>query len=216
MSIHNPAQSFTPASGVTMSAVPFPGEFAPHGHRLADGLREADPGLDWYLIRSATRRELTAEEGLVEAGFAVYLPVMTVKRRLGRRKVRINRALFPGYMFVGLGDGQGLYGVEAVEAVHAVVRFSRERDPQRLRFPLIQTILAQQLEGAFDRTRKDRRKDPERGEPIDIIAGQFKGFPAEFVLRRPDDRIELLLTMFGRKTKLVLDPEKVAGLDDCE
>jgi transcription antitermination factor NusG len=190
----------------------FPGEQpASAGHELTKGVQPTDAALEWRLVRTATRREERAVEALVEAGFAVYLPRLIRWRRapLGRRK-RAPGPLFDGYLFVGFTERQAFAECEAVEAVHAVVRFSRHIPPTPLPFGIIAGILAKEEAGEFDRTRRNKADDPTPGTPVAITGGPFQGFPATFVQRRADERIEVLFSLFGRASPLVLAEAEVA------
>lgn len=204
--------------------LPWPGEGPePSGHaltRLEDeddadnprrisGVRRADAGLSWYLLRSATRQERRAEAGLIEAGLAVYVPRLTRWHRIRRDRFRIEQPLFGGYLFVGLGPGQSLYGIEDIDGVHAPVRFARDAAPRALNFAAITGLVDQELTGAFDRTRRDRSKDPAPGTAVRLVGGRFRGFDATFVERRDDERIQLMFHLFGRASPLVVDPEDV-------
>lgn len=189
----------------------FPGEHpAPTGHELTKGVQSEDAGLEWRLVRTATRREERAVEALVEAGFAVYLPRMIRWKRaaLGRRK-RVPAPLFHGYLFVGFTERQSFKECEAIDAVHAVVRFSRHIAPTPLPFGIIAGILASEAAGEFDRTRRNKTDDPEPGAAVEITGGPFQGFPATFVQRRSDERIEVLFSLFGRAAPLVLEENEV-------
>ncbi len=208
----------------------------PCGRRLVADSRPTDHQLTWYALRSATRREMDAEEGLVDAGFVVYLPRLIRWRRTSRIKVRIEAPLFGGYLFVGLSPAQDLADVMEIPGVHQVVKAIADADPVPVPFerqqhaprselmeamsqlddpePLtLSEILRLEVAGEFDKTRRDRRKDPPPGTHVEIIAGRFKGFQADFVHRRDDERIEVMFTLFGRSNPLVLKPEEVGGLD---
>jgi transcriptional antiterminator RfaH len=188
---------------------PFPGEWPSRsGYSLVAERRTDDADLSWYVIRTATRRERAAEAALIEAGFAVYVPKLTRWRRTSRGKNRIDQALFPGYGFVGVGPDQGLCEVTGADGVHAVVRFGAEIDPVPVSFASIALTLAAELGGAFDVTRKVK-PDPEPGSRVHIIHGKFQTFGAEFVRRLPDQRIQVLLEMFGRKTPMKLKAAEV-------
>lgn len=180
-------------------------------------LRREDWGLDWYLLRAATRQEPKAERSLIEAGLAVYLPRIIYWRRTGPKKIRHERSMFGGYLFAGLDPrDQALILAEEAEGVHAVVRFSRMSNPRPLSFAMIHTLLTQEVAGEFDRTRDAHRNDPAKGDPVEIVGGKFRGFPASFVGRRDDDRVELLMHMFGRETRFVVDERNVRGLGSGE
>lgn len=205
----------TPTNDIEAQA--WPGEDQPgRGHRLQDVVFEADEALEWFVLRTATRREVVVEESLLEAGFTVYAPRMArYDRRLGRR-IRIERPLVPGYMFIGLPDAGYLDDVLEMEGIHNVLRvFDGSGRPVAVRFEEIWPILQQDLHGEFDRTRRSK-EDPDPGAQVTITAGQFRGFPAQFVKRRPDQRIEVLIQMFGRLSSLVVRPGDIEELADDE
>lgn len=173
------------------------------GHKLTEGLKDGDRQRSWYLVRSATRQEKRAENGLVEAGMAVYVPRFARWRRHAGRKERVERPLFDGYFFAGLGAGQSLYQLDNIDGVHCVVRFSAVAEPRPLRFAVIDKILSAELAGEFDET-GGAVKLPSEGEEVQIVGGQFKGFPARFVRLRSQERVEVLFQLFGRWSPLVL------------
>lgn len=202
--------------------MPFPGEAELSGHRLQDEVRPIDEHLEWYLVRTASSREQAAEDALVASGFAVYLPMMARwQRGLSRERRRVERPLFGSLMFVGMLPTQSMYLVEAIEAVHAVVRFGADRNPLTVPFGpprpgagCIRDILERERAGDFDKTRRDKRKDPARGAGVQIVGGPFTGFSATFVERREDERIEVLFSLFGRTSPLVLEQDQVAGMGE--
>jgi len=161
-------------------------------------------------MRAATARPFNAEDGLVEAGVVVYLPRLVRWRRPDEKK-RVERPLFGDYLFAGLKAAQSLYDLEAVDGVHAVVRRGPDRQPQPVLFSDIVKVMARELAGEFDITRKIR-KVPDQGDPVEITGGAFQGWPAKFVGLREDDRIEVLFGMFGRWTALVLPAADVRAL----
>jgi len=180
------------------------------GHKLTDGLLTGDHALTWYVLRSATRQEKRAEACLIDAGIAVYVPRLCRWTSGGKDRVKVERPLFDGYLFAGLAPEHTLYGAEEVEGVYGAVRFSREVSPRPVPFGQIHRVLKAELAGEFDKTSKIR-KLPQPGERVAIIAGQFQGFPAEFVRLRADERIEILFQMFGRWSPLSLKAAEVSG-----
>jgi transcription antitermination factor NusG len=192
-------------------------EFQGVGHKLTDGVRAEDLRRDWYVVRAATRQEKRAEAGLVEAGMAVYVPRLARWQGCGKDRVRVERPLFDGYLFAGLGARHGLYDLTRIDAVHGVVRFSAEAHPRPLAYSQVAVILRQEMAGKFDKTLKIRPLPP-AGAPVQITGGQFQGFSATFVQMRTDERVEVLFQMFGGKSTLVLGRDQVRGLgqDDDE
>lgn len=200
-----------------MSAEPiwrtFPGEVKPaKGHKLADRITDSDHARLWYLLRSVTRQEFVAEAALIDAGFPVYLPRRTVWKRLGaeRKGERVERPLCPGYLFAGLAEAEDLATVEALDGVHAAIRFIKGRVPVPVPLLAFQDMLNGEIAGEHDMTRPTRRNDPPEGAEVQIVGGKFMGWPAKFVERREDDRIKLLFKMLGKWSPLVVDEDEVA------
>jgi transcriptional antiterminator RfaH len=192
---------------------PWPGENADKtGHALAAkpddddklgrrtyAVRPGDENLAWYIARAATMQEKRAEANLIEAGYAVYVPRLVFWRRLSRIRKRAERALFQGYFFVGLNAKQAIGEMIELDGVHNVIRIGGV--PREVAFPAIEALVRQEVGGEFDKTRRDKRKDPEPGTAVKIIGGKFMGFSAYFCERRDDERIALMLEMFGKMSQ---------------
>lgn len=133
----------------------------------------------WYAVRSATRMELKALHGLTEQGFAVFYPCETVQRRLGGADERVNRPLFPGYMFV-LCEPENFRQILDVEGVHQFLRFGTGEKLQPFPFPLavIIGLQAQERAGEFDRTRKSPPPayKPRKGDKVQVTAGHWQAY----------------------------------------
>lgn len=179
------------------------------GHKLTGGVQPGDEALTWYVVRAATRQEDRAEENLIDQGFVVYVPRMTRWVRGGRTKRRVAQSLFGGYMFVGLNDGQTPGDLPDIDGVHAVVRFSTERDPVSVPFRPVSAILGAEMGGLFDRTVVVARPQPRPGDVVQITGGKFTGFAAQVVRLEKDKRIRLLFEIFGRASEMT---EKLANV----
>lgn len=198
---------------MTLARLAFPGEGpSKSGRKLTDEILPSDEALQWLVVRTASRRERDAEAGLIEAGFVVYVPRLIRWQRTSRDRKRVEQPLFVGYLFAGLQPWQSVMALEAVERVHGVVRFGPERAPADVAYSEVRKFLKLERSGKFDKTRK--RKDPEPGAPIGIVAGPFEGHVVSFLGRRSDERIEVLRAMFGRQTVLVLNEEDVDGMGE--
>lgn len=198
---------------VRATILAFPGEtITPRGRRVTEAPHPTDPYLDWYVARAATRQEKRAEESLIDAGFAVYLPrlVRYGRDKAGRRK-RIVQPLIPGYLFVGLpGDGAVHAALDA-DGVHDLARNVHDRSPAPVLFEDVRGLVERELEGEFDRTRR-QKEPPTRGDAVTVDAGKFQGWPAQMVELIPKERVKLLMQMFGRWTEVELKREQVAEL----
>lgn len=199
------------------SFLTFPGEEAEAtaGHRLIDLVTDLDRVLEWFAFRIGAGQDTRAEKALLEAGFTVYAPRMVYYDRIRGRRVRRERPLLPGYVFVGMAPGAGASALEG-DFILDVVRAPGSGRPAPIAFAELEVILLQDRAGEFDRTRRRKGHDPEAGTPVEITGGTFTGFPAKFVMRRPDDRIEVMFMLFGRESPLVLDENEVGGLSHPE
>jgi len=85
----------------------------------------------WYLVMSQPGRELYATHNLLAGGYSAWLPLCSVVVRHARKASLKRAPLFPGYLFVGLSDGQAFAPVLATFGVAAVVRAGIEPLPVR-------------------------------------------------------------------------------------
>lgn len=184
----------------------FPGEGPKSrvGHSLAAGVEAGDPELSWYIARVTARREARAEEGLIEAGFVVYTPCMTVWRKHGRKRSQVQQALFDGYLFVGVADDQTLAAVTKVEGVHNLPRFS-ERGPRAVSYAKMVKLLRAELAGGFDQTRRQAAPVLGHGDWVRVAGGPFSGFPAKVLKLSAKGRVRVLVTLFGRSSRITVD-----------
>lgn len=160
------------------NVVPFPSLGAP----MADETEAA-----WYVIRSATRRERTAQEALTDRKIAVYMPLGARWGRLRDRKLVISYPLFPGYMFVRCSPRQFRRVLET-DGVHDFLCVLNEADepvPLAVADALVDRIRDEEERGLFDDTRptKLERARAERiqrgyrkGERVVVLKGVYAGF----------------------------------------
>lgn len=171
--------------------------------------------MTWYVIRSATRREKTAEASLRELGFEVYLPCEIRWANQGHQRVEKQSPLFVGYLFARRPTGtawtaEDLDDAKGGEAVHKVLFYERMEAGQSvivslIRPKLIDAIREAEAEGKFNRTLKDRPRpkgqNPYKvGDKAKVIDGPFAGFVAQVVQLNGADRAKLLVNIFGRMT----------------
>jgi transcription antitermination factor NusG len=166
--------------------------------------RPDDAGLDWYLLRTSTMREGTAEASLVEAGYVAYLPRLARWRQICARKERVERPLIPGYMFGAVARDAVPTVLCQLEGVSAVVRLDPDRAATPAPFAQIWTLLQLERMGTFDATRSKPRRELVKGDVVRIMEGEFAGQLAEFTRMRGRDRANVLIQALGRRQKLDL------------
>lgn len=149
----------------------------------------------WYLIQCKPREDGRALENLERQRFQCYRPVQCVERRRGGRKVRIEEALFPGYLFVRLDSlTDNWYPIRSTRGVHRIVRFNEHPLP-----------VADEIIDAI----RSRSAHPDRvahqfrpGGGVRITHGPFSQLEAIFVTYDGDQRVILLLNILQSDQQL--------------
>ena len=164
---------------------------------------EVVPVSSWYVVRTATRREDTALEGLQAAGLTVWLPMEVRWGHRFRAPMRepMRRPLFPGYLFV-LCPASDLAAVWEVDGVHAVVSIETADGPRPMAVPVdvMLALQSEEREGLFDYTRTVRPVyRPKKGEKVRVMAGTYMNFLAKVLATPRGQRAHLMIEgPFGR------------------
>lgn len=170
--------------------------------------------LRWFCVRTATRREFDAVEGLKElrqehafqADF--YLPCETrwgPYKRDGKTREPKQRPLLAGYLFVHMAPGLVRLTEDAF-GVHKVLDHAREdgrRIPTQIPARFIDKLREAEDAGKFDRTRgKSRAKDVERTAWKKL---------ADLASMTEEERLRSLASFLGLKVEPEAEPEPDYG-----
>lgn len=181
---------------------------------------ESEPIARWFVVRTKPHAEKRAREALREMGFEVYLPVEVRRCRHARVTRRTERALIPGYLFVELISGPG---GEDFTSVNELLRRIGARaaddgsaflcgaggDPLPVSVYEVMAFRQAEAAGEFDHTRPKEKVQLEVGTLVKIVGGPFQGYVGRIAKAKPNERWELLVTMFGRETPLTQDEGKL-------
>jgi transcriptional antiterminator RfaH len=156
----------------------------------------------WYLTRSATRMEARALASLAEAGFDAYCPMIVRWDRVGRRDQRVMREypLFPGYLFVWLGDGQHA-DVESADGVSGFVRYtdaSGARWPRAVPLTMLDELRRIVASGEHDEPDPNTPPAMEIGERVLVTDGPYKGYFGQIRALPGPKRVQLMLEAVTR------------------
>src|SRR5690606_37888470 len=160
-------------------------------------------------------------DALKPEGGRVYAPMEKFRPRNHWRPR--TRPLFPGYVFAELPNDTALDIARANHAVREVM--CRDGRPVRIPALIIGSLVLLEANGAFDTTdrktgsgsRSKRRGHRGRAEPLSrwkngqrvkIEDGPFAGWIAT-ITRDKGDRIDALISFFGRETAVELDEEMI-------
>lgn len=92
-------------------------------------LNTAPTATTWYVARSQPRMEWEAMRGLERAGYRAWFPHCWRQTRHARKTSDVRRPVFPGYVFLGLREGMGLFEASTTRFVHDIVTFNDEPVP---------------------------------------------------------------------------------------
>lgn len=178
----------------------------------AEGPAEAFGVQHWYAIRTATRRERTAHDAVVEKGFTAFLPMETRWRQTPLVREIVQYPLLPGYVFV-LSSEDALAAVLGLDGVHGIVMCTTaDAEPMPMPFPL-KVIIGLQIEeraGVYDRTRKQKAPyRPKKGEAVKITAGTWMGLVAKVLNTPRGQRVHVMIEAFGQRKGMTVDLKHV-------
>lgn len=188
----------------------------------------APEGLDltkpWFLVYTAPRMELKAEEGLLKAGCQVFLPKLHRVIRFQRREITHDLATFPRYIFASgvptmrrdsylVGpDGKSVVTINGrpltdIREIDGVQDILRSRDgfaivPRRA----IEAVICFQNDQKLPRIEQPGEEPRFAvGEPVRIIAGPFMGFQATVVEQIGLHQADVMIEIFGRSNVATFD-----------
>lgn len=160
-------------------------------------------GRCWYVVFTKPRQESKAMLNLVNQGYDVWLPMLTIWRKSAGQWLRKDVPLFPRYLFVRPSRGtQSVAPVRSTVGVMALVRFGNEsaRLSESLLNELRDAIEAKSIE-------PDERISPfVIGEEVHVTSGPLAGI-AGVVIRPAIERVAVLLSLLGRESEVFLKPE---------
>lgn len=157
----------------------------------------------WYLIQCKARQDERAEENLIRQGYeCLRLKVSQECFRYGRRQT-ITQSLFPGYIFIHMGDGESWAPLRSTRGVLRVVSFGS------LPLPIDSDVIAHLQQRA---TQPNALPALTTGELVRITSGPFSELEAVFLGMDGDERVVVLLNFLQRKQEVRLPLRSVNKL----
>lgn len=161
-------------------------------------LLPAPPAARWSALIVEPRMEAKAATALREAGHIVWYPqtVETVARQHLRLRIKVNRPLFPRYVFAAAGRARkGMLDCDHVVRIVGVVGPA-----------LMAELSRRQAGGEF--VTELRQSLYRRGARVRIIDGPFQGLDG-IVHRGEAERIDVLVGMLGQQVSVRIDTDQV-------
>lgn len=159
--------------------------------------------MNWIVVSTRSGCEHMANHEVKRLGYDAYLPLVAQPPKFEPRP------FFPGYLFVDLEPAMGLWRpLNTAKGVTAVLRTGDH--PSRMPANLIE-LLRRREEGGVITIKAKKAPPPfKKGEAVRVLEGSFGGFEGVFEQARPQDRVLILLTMFGREVHAEIDRRDVA------
>lgn len=157
-------------------------------------------GPRWYVVRTNIRCEFRAQLGIAAAGFRVFLPTITKWRRHARLQQICRVPLFPGYLFVeadfNLQPIDGIFRADGVESI-----INNNGVPSSIYGDFVYPLLERQLKGDFDITAAEPLP---QWAKLKIMEGKYEDCEAVLARMPSKNRVELLISIMGRKVRETL------------
>lgn len=164
------------------------------------GALRGDLGGPWYLARLKPGGLDRARRNLERQGVRSFCPHRIRTERRNGRLVSGPRPLFPGYVFIEVGEGSpGWRSINATYGIASVVCLEPGR-PARVPPKVMAALLA------ADGSSGGASEDFATGDKVRVAAGPFADFVARVEATPEKDRVFVLLDMMGRTVRTQLRP----------
>ena len=163
----------------------------------------------WFLLQTKSRQESRAVENLERQGIHSFCPRINIEKILRGRRVVVDEALFPGYLFVSFN--QQSVSATSVRSTRGVSNFvSCAGAPVLVPLELIESLKLREAEQSKMAEIAGALKS---GDSLEILEGPFRGLNAVFSQPDGDSRAIVLINLLNQKVKAVLSLTSLQKLD---
>ncbi len=160
--------------------------------------------MGWKVLYLKPRCEKKVAEYCAVHGFPHYLPLRTETKVYQRRKVTVQKPIFPGYFFVSVDEDQRV----TLLKVNHIIRILEPNDERQLVHQLAQV-------------RRALRVDPSlgacevfsAGKQVRITGGPFAGIEGIVSARKTPSMVRLNIEMIGQAVSVDIAPEFIEPVD---
>ena len=156
---------------------------------------------NWLLLQVKPKQELRALENLERQNGECYCPQIWVEQLSRGKRVQVEEALFPGYIFINAQpeeSGLSYTSIRSSRGVSKIVGFGVE--PLRVPETLITQIKLREKSGLAHEVAASAENLPQSGGKINILEGPFKGLKAIFSHTDGLKRSIVLINLLNQKT----------------
>jgi transcriptional antiterminator RfaH len=173
---------------------------------------------DWHVALTIPQSDRFACESLRQRGYLVYRPIFPKLIRHFRngpnRSRSVIRPLFPGYLFVADERGQGWWGLEQCPGLRPegnLLKFAGSLDNAIVPPLVMERIRATEQQLCTTKLTLAKTHGFEVGQQVRIEEGPFTGLFAQIETLDGSERVGLLLSLFGRDSRVSLPAEHLAS-----
>lgn len=182
----------------------------------------------WHIALTIPQSDNFAAKSLSHRGYHVYRPIFPKPIRHfrnGPNKTRIViRPLFPGYVFVSDPNHQGWGRLDKCPGLRPVDNLLKapgpigsHNEPTEFRYIIVPDhvmtrIRAKEQELCTQKLTLATSHGFKIGQQVRIEEGPFTGFLAQIEALDDHERIGLLMSMFGRESRVSLPAEQLASV----
>lgn len=153
----------------------------------------------WYAARTKPRQDQVAVENLARQNFQIYSPRVTIERiRRGRITTGLEQ-FFPGYLLIHFALSDASWrAINSTRGVSRLISFSENGIPTAFPVGEIERLQVREKRGELFHTDISRVR---RGDCVRLKVGPAADKIGRVLWTR-GERIEFLLSLLGRETKV--------------
>ena len=152
--------------------------------------------MQWFLLQTKVRQEQRAAENLERQNVASFCPMIRVEKITRGKRAEVQDVLFPGYLFVQLGESS--VSTTAVRSTRGVSHFVTSAGaPIKVPYGLVEQ-LRERVTADADLVMSQL---PKPGAKMQIIDGPFKGLSAVFTEPDGNNRAIVMVTLLSQQVK---------------
>ena len=156
--------------------------------------RQAEsPAKAWYLVQCKSRQDGRALEHLQRQNFECFAPTRAVQSICAGKLRELEQPLFPGYLFIRMGEGDSWLSLRSTRGVNRVVAFCGQPC-------CVQDSIIDQLRQRCGGTPAVAAFKP--GDAVQVKIGEDSEVDAIFLSMDGDERVMLLLKILNREHQI--------------
>ena len=168
------------------------------------GISQVDPR-KWFVLQTKSRQEKVVCDFFRDRQIEYLLPLVTKTTYYGKRKVKSELPLFPGYVFVR----SAIQDAYAADRTNRLVRIIPVFDQARIEEELRSLTRALETQAPFD-----RHPQLVAGVRVEVKSGPLQGVRGVVESRLKMDRLVLQVEILGQAISVEVDTDLLAVLED--